>query len=261
MPAKTKKKTNAPAPAAGPGLAKHVRFEMMTIDRAKITAAPYNPRVIDTTARRKLKSNLQKRGLVQPLLWNKRTGHLVAGHQRLEILDEIEGGKAYTLPVSAVDVSEAVERELNVFLNNPAAQGSFDSDRLADALSLPDIDLEALGFDLAELQNLLPDDQRLEALLDESRESAADAAAGLEAMKAQRKGYRERADQADDTEFYVVAVFQDRPQADAFLAGLGKSLESRYIDGTELAGRLKIELPEPAAAVKGAKRSRRSTGL
>ena len=66
------------------------KFESQDIGREQIQNAPYNPRYIDTAARNKLKEKIKKVGLVETLVWNKQTGNLVSGHQRLSILDELE---------------------------------------------------------------------------------------------------------------------------------------------------------------------------
>jgi hypothetical protein len=219
------------------------RFEMIEIERSEIRGAAYNPRVMDPTARRKLKENLRRRGLVCPLVWNKRTGNLVAGHQRLGIMDDLEGGRAYRLTVAALDVPPAVEKELNIFLNNPAAQGNFDFALLGEVIGDEDLDLEGLGFDLAELARLCPDVERLEDLLKEESEAARETAQGLDEVKRHRADYKQRMNQADDSEFYCVLVFQDRAQTDAFLAGVGADLNSRYVDGGRVAELCGVELP------------------
>ena len=120
--------------------------------------APYNPRTIDPSSRLRLKKSLQRNGLVELLVWNRRTGVLVSGHQRLAILDELEGGLDYSLEVAVIDVDEVRERELNVSLNNEQMSGSFDLERLNDlVVSTEGLDLDALGFSPADLRDLFPD--------------------------------------------------------------------------------------------------------
>jgi ParB-like chromosome segregation protein Spo0J len=100
---------------------------------------------------------LDKYGLVEPLVWNRRTGNLVGGHQRLAILDE-EEGKEYELTVSAIDVDAETEKKINVFLNNTSAMGSWDQDALEklvlDLAQGSPLVIEDLGFDPVELQLL-----------------------------------------------------------------------------------------------------------
>lgn len=128
-------------------MSKLERFNIGQIPREHIKNAPYNPRVISAKARARLKRGLEEEGLVAPLIWNKRTGNLVGGHQRLSIIDEVEGTKDYSLTVSVIDVTEASERRLNVLLNNESAMGQWDERKLLDLIAAePQVDFEALGF-------------------------------------------------------------------------------------------------------------------
>ena len=86
---------------------KYQAYETDTISRDMIKNAPYNPRIMDEGAKKRLKRNIAKHGLVSALTWNKRTGNLVGGHQRLEQLDALEKSKDYELTVCVVDVDAA----------------------------------------------------------------------------------------------------------------------------------------------------------
>ena len=88
---------------------KYQKFTIATINRADIKNAEYNPRIMDKEAKKRLKAGLKKHGLVSTLTWNKRTGNLVGGHQRLEQLDALEKNKDYSLDVCVIDVDEAEE--------------------------------------------------------------------------------------------------------------------------------------------------------
>jgi len=48
--------------------------------------APYSPRPITDKAASRLGKSLNRFGDIAGIVWNKRTGHLVAGHQRVEQL-------------------------------------------------------------------------------------------------------------------------------------------------------------------------------
>jgi len=118
--------------------------------------APYNPRhVLKPTdpAYRKLEMSLREFGLVEPLVWNELTGHIVGGHARLAILKTL-GTKE--VPVSVVRLTPEREKALNIVLNNREAQGRFDTVKLADLLTeLADLpELEQTGFELADLRAL-----------------------------------------------------------------------------------------------------------
>ncbi len=83
---------------------KYQKFTVETINRADIKNAAYNPRIMDKEAKKRLKKGLQQHGLVSAITWNKRTGNLVGGHQRLEQLDALEKNKNYSLDVCVIDV-------------------------------------------------------------------------------------------------------------------------------------------------------------
>ena len=122
---------------------------------ADLQPAPYNPRrPLPATARRKLRASLERFGLVEPLVWNERTGHVVGGHARLDILKELGVAE---VPVSVVRLTDAEERALNVVLNNQEAQGRYDPRKLTAVLEeLRDLpELEATGFGEETLRSLL----------------------------------------------------------------------------------------------------------
>lgn len=92
---------------------------------SELIPAEYNPRAISEAALDGLRASIERFGLVEPIVWNERTGRVVGGHQRLRVL--IEHGAAETLVV-AVDLPESEEKALNVTLNNPHIQGHFTKD-------------------------------------------------------------------------------------------------------------------------------------
>lgn len=120
----------------------------------ELIPAPYNPRrPLSEEARARLERSLREFGLVEPLIWNATTRHVVGGHARLAILRSLGVAE---VPVSVVELSPERERALNVILNNREAQGSFDPEKLAELLTeLADLpELELTGFDLADLRTL-----------------------------------------------------------------------------------------------------------
>lgn len=132
--------------------------------------APFNPRVnleSDDPRYLKLKHSIERFGMVEPLVWNQHTGHLVGGHQRRKILGELGYEEA---PVSVIDLEPGAEKALNVVLNNRLAQGDWDLPQLttvlADLNELPDSELSATGFDASHLKTLqdqlTPSDQAME---------------------------------------------------------------------------------------------------
>lgn len=141
--------------------------------------APYNPRTISGEAATGLANSLDRFGDIAGLTWNRRTGYLVTGHQRLSLLPRdarIEGFKAATddvgtvgyarvvLPdgksfqLRVVDWDETTERAANITANNPAIAGEFTDD---------------LDEQLRELSRQIPElfrEVRLDALLEDVTE-------------------------------------------------------------------------------------------
>ena len=131
-------------------------FTIRILPLDQLTPAPYNPRKMlapQSRAYRKLKASLESFGLVEPLVWNERTGHVVGGHARLRILRDLGIAE---VPVSVVDLSDERERALNVLLNNLEAQGRYDPKMLHELLEpmrgMPEFDLT--GFDASMLEAL-----------------------------------------------------------------------------------------------------------
>ena len=130
--------------------------QQVTIKRSEINFANYNPRKISDEARKQLRANLKRVGLLGGVVWNKTTGNLVSGHQRVSIMDDVnryENGKNdYELRVEVVELDEKTEKEQNIFMNNRSVQGEFDADMLKTMLS--DIDFASAGLDEFDLQML-----------------------------------------------------------------------------------------------------------
>lgn len=100
-----------------------------------------------------LAASIQKFGLVEPLIWNKRTGYVVGGHQRVRALERLGETEA---EVMIVDLSNAEEKELNVTLNKQTGDWDYAALKRLMAELNPDAELRALmGFDEKELKNLM----------------------------------------------------------------------------------------------------------
>lgn len=120
----------------------------------KIKPAQYNPRKdlkMGDKAYKDIKRSLEEFGLVDPLIWNKRTGNLVGGHQRLKVL-QAEGAKK--VRVRVVDIPLAKEKVLSITLNKVG--GRWDKKKLASLLlEIEDDDLITTGFDEDEIDELI----------------------------------------------------------------------------------------------------------
>lgn len=124
----------------------------MELNRSAIHFAGYNPRKLSEESRKTLKRGIKKFGLVGGIVVNKRTGlTVVSGHQRLSVMDELQKfpDNDYRIRVDVIDVDEKQEKELNILMNNPNAQGSWDYDALARLV--PDIDYKDAGLTDADL--------------------------------------------------------------------------------------------------------------
>src|SRR5262245_32516323 len=125
----------------------------------KINPAPYNPRVDlkpDDPRYLAIARSIDEFGVVQPIVFNRRTGNLVAGHQRLKVL-QARGERVVDAVV--VSLSPTKEKALNLALNK--ISGDWDKDKLAevlgDLIKTPEIDLEVSGFELPEVEQLVTD--------------------------------------------------------------------------------------------------------
>ena len=212
-------------------LSKHVKFEVRTIHRSELKNAEYNPRLLTDKAKAKLKHSLEKFGLVEPPIWNKRTGNIVGGHQRMGVLDSLNRTKDYTLPVAVVDLDDAGERALNVMLNNTTAMGDYDLGKL-EAL-LKDANPEDAGFDQADVFQLFGD-----GFL---KQDAAAIAELSEQVRAARERYAKVKDTVgnlrDDPNFYAVLVFKNREERAAFAEKLGLE-DNKWLPGDFVSGKI-----------------------
>lgn len=125
--------------------------ETRTILRSSFSFSDYNPRIISDDARKKLKANIKKNGIIGGLVVNEQTGNLISGHQRISITDEVNkydpetGKNDYEIKVEIIDVDLKTEKELNIFFNSKSVQGEMDYAKLA--LMIPDIDIDIAGLD------------------------------------------------------------------------------------------------------------------
>jgi hypothetical protein len=226
------------APKASP-LAKVQKFVIERWHRRDIKNAPYNPRKIDDYARKKLEKNLRKVGLLEPLIVNRRTQNLVSGHQRLALVDVVQGTDDYVLDVSIVELTDKQEREQNLFMNNYSAQGQFDEDLLKKMFKEGEIDVDATGFDKMDLSMFFGDDPDLAGIFAvetapaEVQKSVADIEK-IQALKQAKREHREKDTAEKDTEFYAVLVFANRDEQTQFMTRCGEDPNGRYVDGRKV---------------------------
>lgn len=138
---------------------------------ADIKPAEYNPRITLTEKDfqyKALKASIDEFGLVVPLIVNERTGTLISGHQRLNVM--LEKGVDET-EVVIVDFPPEKEKALCIAMNK--VEGEWDYGKLADIIEeLRDAGVNTLatGFTGSEIKELLGE---LEAATDGESESSA----------------------------------------------------------------------------------------
>lgn len=132
---------------------------------ADLKGAEYNPRKDlqpEDAEFQKIKRSIQEFGLVEPIIWNKTTQHIVSGHQRLKVLRALGTAEE---DVVVIECSLREEKILNVMLNR--TKGRWDNEKLAALMQELDAagEVELTGFDEWELQGILEDYGDLEDIL------------------------------------------------------------------------------------------------
>lgn len=207
---------------------KYQSYDTETISRSQIKNAPYNPRIMDEKAKKRLRKNIAKHGLVAALTWNKRTGNLVGGHQRLEQLDALEKNKDYDLTVCVVDVDEREEAALNVQLNNPSMQGEWDLDKLANMTEEFELDLsDDLGFTESDIDFMFEGDDRFSQLFE--TEEGEKMRGDLQKVKEARKQSVENLKDRNNINWYTVIVFENEEERNAFMKEISIPKYEQYI--------------------------------
>jgi hypothetical protein len=209
-----------PTPDALPGLPFDA-YEIIEMSRSQLKGAEYNPRQISDNEKKRLRAGLKKHKMVMPPTWNRRTGNLVGGHQRLSALDVLAGGAEYSLKVAVIDVTESEEKEINILLNNPQAMGDWDLPKLEDMLKDSAIDLAGTGFDMADVFHLFGDNPMAKA--DEVQGMA-------DNLRKVRDQYRQNIKSATakgGTDFYIVVVGRSYAERTEFLERFGME-DNRY---------------------------------
>jgi ParB-like chromosome segregation protein Spo0J len=135
---------------------------------AKLNPATYNPRKDLKPGDKeyeKLKRSITEFGYVEPVIWNKQTGNVVGGHQRLKVLSDLGQTEVDCV---IVELDEAREKALNLALNK--IQGDWDETKLAAIMAEFDatsFDVSITGFDADEVDALLNKFYSKEAIQDD----------------------------------------------------------------------------------------------
>ena len=206
------------------------KCDTRVLPRSMIKNAPYNPRKISEPALKKLRDNIKRVGLIEPPVWNSRTGNLVGGHQRLRAMDTINRSPNYDVTVVVVDMDEKTEKEQNIFLNNPTAQGEWDAEALEELFKVDKLEPANTGFsdgDVLSMFGIGAIDQNIEALerlgdqLRELRQVDRNIAESL------------AIDANNDVGYYCVVVFRSDEERANFTASLGVG-NVQYVAGAKV---------------------------
>jgi hypothetical protein len=226
-------------------LSKYIRSESQEVPRSSIRLAEYNPRKITDEAKKSLRRGIKKFGLLGGVAVNRQTGMtVVSGHQRVAVMDDLNKypDNDYILRVDIIDVGEKEEKELNILLNNPNAQGTWDYDALREII--PDIDYKSAGLTEEDL-NIIGVDFLLQtdgqdALSGEIENLMSGVNAQNEMNKAARKAQvksekeRERRlaeEKAEDNDAYVTLSFDTYSSKAAFMRRFGYSPKEKFLKG------------------------------
>lgn len=131
-----------------------MKLQKLAVDR--LIPADYNPRKElkpGDPEFEKLTRSLTEFGYVEPVIWNKTTGNVVGGHQRLTALKHLGHTEVDCV---VVELDEVREKALNIALNK--ISGDWDEAKLALViadLDIADFDAELTGFDEKEIQQLI----------------------------------------------------------------------------------------------------------
>jgi len=139
-----------------------LRIEYVSPDA--LEPAGYNPRKISDRALEALARLMDVHGFVDPIIARRGDGLVLGGHQRLKA-NALRCNPDALVPVVFLDeIPDDRAKALNIALNNPQAQGQYDTDMLSSLLE--DLDLTGLeveqstGFDSEQIADLIRDSSR-----------------------------------------------------------------------------------------------------
>lgn len=228
------------------------KYTIKKIHRSEIKNAEYNPRYISLSNQNRLKKILKKHGLVMPLIVNEKTGNLVSGHKRLEIIDHVnKKHNDYEIEVAVINVDEKEEKEINIALNNPDAMGKYDFDKIQEILVTEQIEPIDVGFDIITLEvngvdlrtELTQQEQILQQDMQDISEQQeikkVDEKMLRELNKKERNKMKDRDNAGTGREFNkydhnIIFVFQDNIEKRKAMNLLGYNEEEKFADGKQL---------------------------
>ena len=215
-------------------LSKFQKGDEITINRSQLTEAIYNPRIIDEPQLKRLKNGLKKHGLIgASIVWNKRTGNVVSGHQRLKALDMLEGTQDYELRVTVIDVDEREEKQLNVQLNNTSMMGEWDLDKLGEMFESEDFTADELGFSDLDIDIMFNGDERFSELFRDNEEVAA-TKEQIKEIKEHRKASMEKMKEAQSANFYFTVVCESEEDKKMLLREMSLPVGEAFVSSSHV---------------------------
>lgn len=136
------------------------------MDLSDLKPAPFNPREIDAPSLKGLGASIAEFGDLAGIVWNKRNGYLVAGHQRLKVLtaagatmddDAVVMPDGSQFHIRVVDWDDPTHKAAMVVANSPLVSGTYTGD--LDAI-IGDLKADDAWLDKIEplrLEELLPE--------------------------------------------------------------------------------------------------------
>ena len=125
------------------------------IEVSKLKESPYNPRIHPEKALERLEKSIEKFGFTNPILVQKSTNQIIAGHARLKAAKEAGLKK---VPVIFLDFDDVTAKAYNITDNRLAGLTEWDYPKLKDLITDIDtgaIDIELTGFDEIELKEII----------------------------------------------------------------------------------------------------------
>ena len=207
-------------------------MEIVKMKLSELNPAAYNPRKElkpGDPAYEKLKASILSFGNVEPIVWNRSTGNVIGGHQRLRVLMDLGVSES---EISVVELTEVDEKRLNIALNK--ITGEWDDEKLTALLA--DItaggaDVYSAGFDDQELSSMFADLSKASAHDDDFNLAAA-----LEKASFVRRGDiwtvgRHRLMCGDATSAEDVAALMDEKKANLILTDPPYGVSFQSSDG------------------------------
>lgn len=137
-------------------------MELIELPVDRVIPNPKNPRIDlkpGMPLYEKLKKSIENFGYAEPIIWNEKTGMIVSGHQRFQVMKDIaqkEGKPLTTVQVVKVSMDESKQDGFMIAVNK--ITGLWDEEKLSALLKdLDEEDRLNTGFDDYEIATLLDD--------------------------------------------------------------------------------------------------------